>query len=45
MSEKQLEEIKKELEYIREQVKVFAVSLSMIHSDVCRLLNALGVLK
>lgn len=39
------EQINNKLDLLREEVKLFAVSLSMIHSDVCRIMACLGVIE
>lgn len=39
------EQINNKVDLLREEVKLFAVGLSMIHSDVCRIMVAVGVIK
>lgn len=39
------EQINNKLDLLREEVKLFGLGLSMIHSDVCRIMVAVGVIK
>jgi len=39
------EEINNKLEFLTEQIKLLTQALSHIHSDVCRIMAALGVIK
>ena len=40
-----LEEINKKLDLLTEQIRLLTQTLACIHSDVCRVMAALGVVK